>query len=126
MLIADLILLYLIDDFRFGIIIVILSFSMGGDSCADDIHHIVCSDDETGQQPFTGRCAPNDDFTFFFLRVFQIIQIERVMIFENSGRFIKADAILLFVFHRFFRIPVEFKRFLFCHEESIAYRIRKK
>lgn len=113
-------LLYLIPDLFLGILVIFLLFAMRGAPRADDVNHAVDPREETGQQTFAGRRAPDDHFPFFLLGMFRVIKVDRVSVCENSGRFIESDVILLNIPHRFFRIPIEFEWFVFCHAEEYS------
>jgi len=113
-------LLYLIPDLFLGILVVFLLFAMRGASCADDVNHAIDPREETGQQAFASRCAPYDHFPLFFLGMFRVIEVDRLTVCKNSGRFVEGNIVFFDIPHRFFCIPIKFEWFVFCHAQEYS------
>jgi hypothetical protein len=93
---------------------------MGSPARADDVNRAIDAGEETGQRPFAGGCLPDDHFPLFLLRMFGVVAIDRMAIREDGGCFVKGDIVFLYIPDRFFRVPVEFEWFPFCHAKEYS------
>ena len=84
---------------------------MSGDAGGDDADAALGPFEHASQQPFAGHRPANDILALFLLRVFEIVEIHRDGVFEDSDSLIETDPIFGFVLFCSFRIPTEFDWF---------------